>query len=211
MKQYKKIIIIICSIIFAAGIVLSVTGACLAAEIRLAAFINPGGKENTILKIFTHAGSYKAVILIISFFLLLPFTRRHIGVPLSVIVAWSWLLNTLLKMIFMRARPENPILKVGGYSFPSGHAMNNMALYLSLMLLCFEICKTRKQKAAVVIVCAAMPAIIGFSRVYFNLHYISDVLAGWSLGAILALAGTQIYFNAKRKKGAVQPDADYKV
>jgi len=92
------------------------------------------------------------------------------------------LLVELTKLIIHRARPENALLKVSGYSFPSFHA--TMAIiFFSLLLYSFkDDIKSKILKSAFVIINIFLFFLIGFSRVYLNVHWFSDVIAGFSLG-----------------------------
>jgi undecaprenyl-diphosphatase len=87
-----------------------------------------------------------------------------------------------------------------GYSFPSGHAMNNAAIYITIMLCLLPLCKTKAQKGIVIAIFTIIPFIIGVSRIYFNVHFTSDVICGWCLGAIVAILMSEIPFI---KKGAL--------
>jgi undecaprenyl-diphosphatase len=91
-----------------------------------------------------------------------------------------WLFNELLKASFRRDRPSMKLINATGYSMPSGHAMVSLSfsiLACYLILLYFN----NKEKAYTITICLILLAIIiGISRVYLRVHYLSDVLAGWS-------------------------------
>lgn len=198
MKKSKIAIMIILACVFAVGAVLAVSGVSVDVERSVAEFINPNKNKNAILRFFSYIGEAYGVIAVTAVTMLIPATRRRVGAPLSVTVISAWLMNTGLKRLIGRARPTERLLEVGGYSFPSGHAASNAALYVGIMLLGLKLCKTRTQKAALVSVCLLMTFLIGYSRVYFNVHYLSDVISGWCFGSMVAIAVTEIYF---RKQG----------
>lgn len=96
----------------------------------------------------------------------------------------TWVLMSLLKLWFERSRPVGEALTAaGGYSFPSGHAMVSMAFYgfLAFLLLQNNRNKYLRRVAAGLYILILM---IGFSRIYLNVHYTSDVLAGFLFGYI---------------------------
>ena len=98
------------------------------------------------------------------------------------------LLNELLKQRFHRARPALKLRRAHatGYSFPSGHAMMTLSTYGTLAYLVSRRGNLTKHPAArlvwapVLLACA----LVGSSRVYLEVHYPTDVLAGW-LAAIV--------------------------
>jgi undecaprenyl-diphosphatase len=92
------------------------------------------------------------------------------------------LLNALLKLVFHRPRPELAFIHLDTYSFPSGHAAGSSAIYGVLAYLTLRHVRGRRGVLAVA-AAAALVAAIGFSRLYLGAHYLSDVLAGLSLGA----------------------------
>lgn len=106
---------------------------------------------------------------------------------LSAAVGLGWLLETVLKVAVHRPRPELPhLVSAGGYSFPSGHSFVSFVLYGYLALLLGRLApRSRWARVSLLLVAAG----IGLSRVYLGVHYPTDVLGGWVLGAAwLALA-----------------------
>jgi len=90
----------------------------------------------------------------------------------------SSLLMFIIKFLVQRHRPQLHIIEVSGYSFPSGHATISTALAFSLYLI---LSKRVKYKKILFSLCIIYPLVISFSRVYLNVHYLSDVVAGIGL------------------------------
>ena len=97
------------------------------------------------------------------------------------------LLCTLLKHLFQRARPEAAarLVEAGGYAFPSGHSMGSAAVYGAVAVVIAA--HWSRVQALTVVGCVLLVIAAGLSRVYLGVHYFSDVLAGWALGAAWAL------------------------
>jgi membrane-associated phospholipid phosphatase len=91
------------------------------------------------------------------------------------------LLNSLLKLLFARPRPNvfPPLMAETSYSFPSGHTMSAVAVYGLLALLLWQ----RGQYAWALLPGLWVP-LVALSRVYLGVHYPSDVLASLALGTI---------------------------
>lgn len=111
---------------------------------------------------------------------LLLMRRRLQAVFLAGSVAGAAILNIFLKALFQRERPLEQLIAVEGYSFPSGHAMSSMALALALVIICWR----TKMRWVIVALAAVYVLVVGFSRVYLNVHYVSDVLAGWAFSGL---------------------------
>lgn len=191
------------AVIFAATAFISFSGAISDFEEQLHGLINPSGGTNFVFKVFTDLGEAVGVIGVILVFLVLPATRRNIGVPLSVTVASSFLVSRLIKELVGRERPLERLLEVGGYSFPSGHATNNAALYIGIMLLALPPLKKRSHKLLLSSGCILFTFMIGVSRIYFNVHYFSDVVCGWCLGTAFAVVCTEIYFRLEKRHAKI--------
>lgn len=143
-------------------------------------------------KAFSFIGSEVVVVAVVLVLLVIPRTRINFGLPIAVTVGCSAVLNWLLKHAFMRPRPEIlRLVDITGFSFPSGHAMNNTALYTVLVLLVFKYAKS----ARVLIASGAylLVFLIGLSRIYLGVHYASDVIAGFLLGYAVAAASYCIF------------------
>lgn len=96
----------------------------------------------------------------------------------------AWAVMEYLKHWFGRSRPAGEALTAAsGYSFPSGHAMLAMVFYGFLAYLLISHAKNKLEWYGVAVLCL-MILLIGFSRVYLNVHYASDVLAGFLFGFI---------------------------
>ncbi|MGD6833958.1 phosphatase PAP2 family protein [Sutcliffiella halmapala] len=94
------------------------------------------------------------------------------------------LLNTFLKRVFQRERPSlEHIVDVHFYSFPSGHAMNSMAVYGMLAFLCLVMVHKKVIKNITVFFASIIILLIGISRIYLGVHFPMDVLAGYFAGA----------------------------
>jgi undecaprenyl-diphosphatase len=106
-----------------------------------------------------------------------------------VAVAGAWIFSMSLKMLFDRPRPD--LVPHGSHvytaSFPSGHAMLSAATYLTLGALLARVHPQRRLRAYFLLLGAMLSIIVGISRVYLGVHWPSDVLAGWTLGAAWAL------------------------
>ena len=88
----------------------------------------------------------------------------------------------LIKYSVQRIRPSLEIVDIGGYSFPSGHTTVSTATSLALYFIFIRRLKSKTMKVLLVLICLAWPLMIAASRVYLDVHWLSDVLAGLGLG-----------------------------
>ena len=108
--------------------------------------------------------------------------HRWYSLKVPVVAAGSTLLNQGMKYMFGRPRPETAFFEQSGMSFPSGHAMIGGAFYGLLIYLVWTNVRPAGKRWLLVLALALWVLLIGYSRVYFQVHYASDVLAGWSAG-----------------------------
>jgi undecaprenyl-diphosphatase len=137
----------------------------------------------TVMEFFTIIGSTQAVIvlcLLIIFFLYKVLHHRKELILFIAVVAGSPLLNLLLKEIFQRVRPDlHRLIEIGGYSFPSGHAMNAFTVYGILTFLLWRHIFNRAGRSILLLFSAIAVFMIGTSRIYLGVHYPSDVIGGY--------------------------------
>lgn len=91
----------------------------------------------------------------------------------------------IIKALVHRDRPRiDPSVWADGYSFPSGHS--TAAACIGILILWFLV--PEKKRKYFVFPVTVLVACVGASRIYFGVHYISDVFAGYVLGALIAVA-----------------------
>ncbi|MGV2942041.1 phosphatase PAP2 family protein [Mesobacillus sp. LC4] len=141
------------------------------------------GVLTAAMKFFTYIGSTRLIIILtIPIFLFLFFVLRLRGEILIflAVVYITPILNRLLKLYFLRARPDfHRLIEIGGYSFPSGHAMNAFSFYSILAFLLWRHVPTRPGRIVVILFSSLMIFAIGISRIYLGVHYPSDIIGGF--------------------------------
>ena len=143
------------------------------------------------LSLTTHLGDSAVLAVLAVAMVVVLFLRREQMLAWACLVAaiGGGTLTLVLKQHFARSRPlrEHEFAVVSGYSFPSGHASGAMLVYGLLGYLIVR--HTRPQwHIPVVVVIMGMIVFVGGSRILLQVHFLSDVLAGWtSAAAWLAL------------------------
>ena len=95
------------------------------------------------------------------------------------------LLNTVLKVIVQRPRPDGfRLISETGYSFPSGHSMVSMAFFGLLIWMVWRYHRKDVMRIAWCVVFGLVIAMVGISRIYLGVHYASDVLAGFCVSLV---------------------------
>jgi membrane-associated phospholipid phosphatase len=111
--------------------------------------------------------------------------RRHwrLAGAWAVTLLGTVTINSLLKAWFQRARPlhDHGYIIEKSYSFPSGHASGSMVFYGMLAYVLLVLTPSRFHRP-IVIVAVTMITLIGISRILLQVHYFSDVMAGYATG-----------------------------
>ena len=108
------------------------------------------------------------------------------------------------------ARPDllDPIVEERGFSFPSGHSALGMVAWGILGVLVMRSRLPTAVRRAIVIVLAVLIVLIGLSRIWLGVHYPTDVLAGWTVGAVIVLIYARVTRRVSPEPAAVAVDAD---
>lgn len=88
----------------------------------------------------------------------------------------------IIKMAVHSARPLNELMYVSGFSFPSGHASGSVVFCGLLTCFAWQHWKSSKVKISSSVLSVIVISIVGFDRIYLNVHWFSDVLGGYLLG-----------------------------
>jgi len=117
-------------------------------------------------------------------------------------------LNSVLKALFARPRPAvvPHLTEVGSPSFPSGHAMLSAIVYLTLGALLAQLTERRWLKAYVLGVAVMLTFLVGLTRVFLGVHYLTDVLGGWMAGLAWAVFMALVVRAAKRRSPALREE-----
>ena len=106
-----------------------------------------------------------------------------LGILISVVGAYGTV--AILKVLIERPRPPLDMQAIieTGYSFPSGHSVAAMSMYGFLAYLLYRDTTSRTVRWLTVSVASALILLMGWSRLYLGVHYLSDVIAGYLVGA----------------------------
>ena len=116
--------------------------------------------------------------------------ERAEALLMAVAVFGGMALNDALKLAFARPRPDLALhaTRVFTTSFPSGHASLSAVAYLTIGALLARSQPSFKMGLYVMSLAAFLTVSIGMSRIYLGVHYPTDVLGGWCVGAAWAIA-----------------------
>lgn len=150
------------------------------------------------ISLISSLGSFKITTVIAIMFSLLFFGKRTArfliyGYAVLGSFAMMWILNTGLKSIFRKDRPELEHLStVTGFSFPSGHAMIAMGFY-GILFTIWAIERQRQSKSILLPMACGMTviALLGLSRIMLGVHFPTDIMAGYAAGLAWILCMTQ--------------------
>jgi undecaprenyl-diphosphatase len=115
--------------------------------------------------------------------------KSRLAIFVVLAIGSGTLLSTLLKLGFDRPRPDLVAhgVDVWSASFPSGHALMSAVTYLTLGALLAHAQSRPRVKLYFLGMAVLISLIVGVTRIYLGVHWPTDVLAGWSVGAAWAL------------------------
>jgi undecaprenyl-diphosphatase len=139
-----------------------------------------------VLKALSFGGSTQVYLplLALTAVVLVVFRRSRLAVFALVTYVGGGVINPAAKGMIGRARPvlPDPVSHAGGWSFPSGHAQAAVVTALVMLIVLLPVLPRVLGRIAIG---GAITVVlgIGFSRIGLGVHYVSDVLAGYALGA----------------------------
>jgi membrane-associated phospholipid phosphatase len=147
---------------------------------------------DTLMKSITLTASGAVIVLVVAVVVWLWHGRRQRveALTISTALIGSVIINTILKLIFARPRPEvfPPLTVEHSYSFPSGHTSTAIAFYGLLAVLLW-----RAHHRGWALLSGGWVLAVAFSRVYLGVHYPSDVLGSLTLGVVWLFAVLLVY------------------
>lgn len=170
--------------------------------------IGPEWFEET-MRDFTALGGNGVLLLITlgALIYLLLIDKKRAAMVMAIAVGGGIVVSTLLKQAFDRPRPDLVPhgAEVFTASFPSGHSMMSAVVYLTLAAMLARVRPEWRVKIFVLSAALFVTLLVGVSRIYLGVHWPTDVLAGWSVGAAWALVcwvGTLLLQRRGRVEGA---------
>ena len=109
-------------------------------------------------------------------------------IPFFMTVAGAEIVTLFGKVFFERPRPLGAAVLETDFSFPSGHATSAVTFYGFLAYLIIKHAK-KSYHRIILMITFLIVFLIGFSRLYLGVHYLSDVLAGYMVGIIFLVIG----------------------
>ncbi|KEI13821.1 phosphatidic acid phosphatase [Clostridium novyi B str. ATCC 27606] len=138
-------------------------------------------------------------ILVFAFFYIIRRKKEAWFYAITVLIIA--IISQLLKFIVKRSRPTgNWLVNIHGYSFPSGHSVLSMTT--ALLIIYFVLTNLRNKGLAILlsILIYIYGSLVGISRVYVGVHYISDVVGGWTLATICVFISLLIFNKINSEK-----------
>ncbi len=166
--------------------------------------LGPHWLEEAVRDITALGGfTFLTLLTIVATLLLIFHQRRREALIFVATVIAAQASSQLLKAFYERERPA--LVAHGSYvyshSFPSGHSAMAAAVFLILATVAASVEPRRRTKALIYGVAVSGVLAVGVSRVYLGVHWPTDVLGGWALGASWALAAWLLLALAGPRQG----------
>ena len=192
-KSLLALVLVAAGAVFAALALLAHPGSPSGLDTQVLAWV--GGHRSAALTTFftkyTGLGQWfvLAAAAVVAIAALTASARRREAAFLFTVMVAELLLNLALKSAFARSRPPSgeALVHAGGYAFPSGHAMASATFALALVVIAWP----TRWRVPAALLAAAFALLMGASRVYLGVHWLTDVLAGWAM-AVAVVTGTEL-------------------
>jgi membrane-associated phospholipid phosphatase len=155
---------------------------------RLAAWLHGRATDpfTDVFRTITWVGNFVTLLAVTLVAVVVLWRKRERIDALFVALAFlgAQVLSSAMKLGFQRERPffPDPLATESTFSFPSGHALVSLAVYGAIALIVARRLSAPWRQALFVGGAALLVVVIGFSRLYLGVHFLSDVLAGFAAG-----------------------------
>lgn len=183
-KDKKMIVLYICMFLFIILTILVLTGVINPLDSYMESLVI-GIRNDKLTIAMTNITNIARAYSLIAITILLFFVIKNKKIPLMIAInlVGVFLTSQIFKFVFRRARPDVlTLVSASGYSYPSGHTMVSTAYFAFITYLLCKKVKRKIDKIGLIIFSSVMLLLIGFSRVYLGVHYLSDVIGGILLG-----------------------------
>jgi membrane-associated phospholipid phosphatase len=129
------------------------------------------------------------IVTIVAAVVLLYRRHWHSAIALALVFPVTQGAVQLVKLAIERPRPAANsvhLAEAQGFSFPSAHSATSVAVYATIAFILIRASRHGHSRVAIASLAAALVLAVGFSRVLLGAHYPTDVLAGWTFGALVA-------------------------
>lgn len=148
-------------------------------------------QNNFLDKIFIFTGSYLKSILIgiglIAIFSLYVGKRKKESLVLAISIVSGYILEQITKFLIQRPNPGVNSGEGINYSFPSGHAIFSAILFSLLIYFYKDRIKNNALKIIFILVNILIILFVGFSRIYINAHWFTDIIGGYAAGFFITI------------------------
>lgn len=141
----------------------------------------------SIMKFISFIGSGYFLVPILTIIIIYTLVKKkyYISKLLLVSSLGCWFLNYILKLLINRTRPLDFFLvEQGGLSYPSGHSMVSMSMYLTFAYLISKDDYFKDKKKIIYTAALVNVLLMGISRMYLGVHWPTDIIGGFIMGYI---------------------------
>ena len=191
MKEKKKLKNIILVLIFLIlGLMVRKSSQGILFDLKLLEIIHETANPVVfnIMKFISYLGSENFLIPAMAVIIIYNIFKKNMRESLFLLVntLGSFVLNFIAKAIFQRTRPlDFSLVKQGGLSYPSGHSMVVMSMYLAIFYLLTRNIKDENKRIFIGIIVGIYILLMGISRMYLGVHWPTDIIGGYILGYLL--------------------------
>ena len=118
------------------------------------------------------------------FFYCLHAKKKREAVFILISISGGVIISYVLKRILQIPRPNDALIPIEGYAFPSGHAMSAVIFYSMLILLFHKKIKNKVARNSFMVVNILIILLVGLSRVMLKVHTFYDVVGGFMIGLL---------------------------